>query len=71
MCAYTVLYVNLFFMKLTMLNVCLSSIELRTWIVTILTNFMYPKNLWLRMVKRLCAKDLLLDLGHSFIAKLF
>jgi len=36
-------------MKLTMLNVCLSSIELRTWIVTILTNFMYPKSLLLRM----------------------
>jgi hypothetical protein len=42
-------FYNLFFMKLTMLNVCLSSIELKTWIVTILTNFMYPKSLSLRM----------------------
>ncbi len=51
-------FCNLFFMKLKMLNVCLSSIELRARIVTILTNLIYLKSLWLKMgdEKTLCQR---------------
>jgi hypothetical protein len=47
-CAFK-LFCNLFFMKLTMPNVCLSSTKPRTWVVAISTNFMYYKSLWLKM----------------------
>ncbi len=65
-------FYNLFFMKLTMLNDCLSSIELKTWIVTILTNFMYPKSLSLRMgdEETLCQR-FVVGFRSFFNAKLF
>ncbi len=65
-------FYNMFLMKLTMLNDHSSLMELRTWMIANLANFMYFKSLWLRMGdEKILHQSLLSGFNSFFFTKLF